>query len=317
MTLEAVRGGVIVTGGGGGIGAAVATRFAAQGYGVVVSDLGVTVAGDGPTPTAADAVVRKIHAVDGHAVAHHGSVTDFAVARQLVTLAVQEFGHLAGLVTCHGILRERMIFNMSEDEFDSVIAVHLKGTFNCVRHASAQMRIQRGGSMVLLSSAAGMEGSPAQANYAAAKAGIVGLASSVALAMGKYGVNVNTVVPAAATRMTARLNERMAGTRPDDERQGPELVAALAVSLCGTDLRRVTGQVLTAAGHRLARWEPAHEAASVDLISSFTQNDVTEALLGPLDVQPLRRFATLGLPQPSIPTPPHSVTSNSDPLTGA
>lgn len=294
------RGGVVVTGGGGGIGAAVAARFAAAGYGVVVNDVGVTVAGDDPTPAAADRVVQAIADAGGAAVAHYGSVTDLAVAEELMAAAAQRYGSLAAVVTCHGILRERMIFNMTEAEWDSVVDVHLKGTFACFRTATARMRQQGGGSLVALTSAAGLEGSPAQANYAAAKAGIVGLALSTALAMGRYGTNVNCIVPAASTRMTARLTDATAGTRPDDERQGPELIAELALVLAEPANRHVTGQVLTAAGRRLGRWQVPTEVASVQLGEAFTEEEVADAVRQGLGLEPLRRFAALGLPEPSV-----------------
>ncbi|MDF5753185.1 SDR family oxidoreductase [Spongiactinospora sp. TRM90649] len=289
---------MIVTGAGGGIGAAVAECVAAAGYGVVVSDLGVSVDGHDPDRQVAESVVERIRSRGGRAVAHQHDVVSFDAAADLVRRAVEEFGSLDGLVTCHGILRERMIFNMTEDEWDSVIAVHLKGTFNCVRFATEQMRRQRAGSIVLLSSAAGMEGSPAQANYAAAKAGVVGLAQSTALAMGRYGVNVNCVVPSAATRMTSRLNDRMQGSRPDGERQGPELIAALIRALLDPANQHITGQTFTAAGRRLARWEPPAEQESVRLADEFTYSDVTSAIQERLGATPLRRFAALGLPMP-------------------
>jgi NAD(P)-dependent dehydrogenase (short-subunit alcohol dehydrogenase family) len=292
---------VIVTGGGGGIGSAIASRFAGAGYGVVVSDLGVTVTGDEPSAAAADDVTKRIRAAGGSALAHYGSVTEDAVAEELVATAVREYGSLAALITCHGILRERMIFNMTADEWDSVVNVHLRGTFTCFRYATAQMRQQRDGSIVALTSAAGLEGSPAQANYAAAKAGIVGLTMSTSLAMSRYNVNANCIAPSAATRMTARISDRMAGSRAADERQGPELTAELALALAQPELRPVTGQVFTAAGRRLARWEPFHESHDEWLDDPTDSARVLSAVRDRLGVQPLRRFAALDLPLPTVP----------------
>lgn len=299
------RGGVVVTGGGGGIGAAVAARFGRAGYGVVVSDVGVDVAGDHPSPTAADAVVEQMTAAGSQAVAHHGSVTDFAVAEEVMQLAVARYGSLAALVTCHGILRERMVFNMSEDEWDSVVDVHLKGTFACFRFATSLMRAQRSGSLVALGSAAGMEGNPAQANYAAAKAGIVALVYSTALAMGRYGVNANCIIPSAATRMTARLTEATAGTRPAGERQGPELIAEVALALCQPACRAVTGQSITAAGRRVAAWSHPAEGASVELPEGCDAAEAESIIADGLSMEPLRRFTALGLEMPGGPTLSH------------
>jgi NAD(P)-dependent dehydrogenase (short-subunit alcohol dehydrogenase family) len=301
-THPATHGAAIVTGGGGGIGSAVALRFAEAGYGVVVSDLGVDVAGEHPSSQAADVVVERIRSASGSAVAHYGSVSEEAVAQELVETALREYGSLAALVTCHGILRERMIFNMTADEWDSVVDVHLRGTFTCFRYATAQMRGQRDGSIVSLTSAAGLEGNPAQANYAAAKAGIVGLTMSTALAMSRYNVNANCIAPSASTRMTARISDRMAGTRSADERQGPELTAELAVALAQPELRHVTGQVFTAAGRRLARWEPFHEANEEMLDDPTDGERVLSAVRDRLGVQPLRRFEALGLPLPGTST---------------
>jgi NAD(P)-dependent dehydrogenase (short-subunit alcohol dehydrogenase family) len=300
-TRASTRGAAIVTGGGGGIGSAVALRFARAGYGVVVSDLGVDVAGAHPSTSAADAVTAQIRTEGGSAVAHYGSVSDEEVARDLVETAVREYGSLAAVITCHGILRERMIFNMTADEWDAVVNVHLRGTYTCFRFATAQMRQQRDGSLVSLTSAAGLEGSPAQANYAAAKAGIVGLTMSTALAMSRYNVNANCIAPSAATRMTARISDRMAGTRPAEERQGPELTAELALALAQPELRHVTGQVFTAAGNRLARWEPFHEADEALLDDPTDGEGVRAALRDRLNVTPPRRFAALGLPLPGDP----------------
>jgi NAD(P)-dependent dehydrogenase (short-subunit alcohol dehydrogenase family) len=296
---SARRGAVIVTGGGGGIGAAVAQRFAEAEYGVVVNDVGVTVSGENPTPAAADHVVADIEAKGGRALAHYGSVTDANVVEEMLRVAVDTYGQLDAIVTCHGILRERMIFNMTAEEWASVVDVHLNGTYFCFRYASAQMREQGSGSIVALTSAAGLEGSPAQANYAAAKAGIMGLAFSTALAMGKYGVNVNCIVPAANTRMTARLTSATAGTRPADERQSPDLIAELALALAEPPCRHITGQLLTAAGQRLARWQPPTESSGIQFDAPPSLSEVEDAVCHRLGVEPLRRFEALSLPSPS------------------
>ncbi|MGH3501016.1 MAG: SDR family NAD(P)-dependent oxidoreductase [Nocardioidaceae bacterium] len=292
----------VVTGGGGGIGSEVARTLARLGASVVVNDYGVTVDGREPSVGPAQKVVDEIRGEGGTAIAHWGSVASFAVAEELVGRAVDTYGRLDMAVMTHGILRERMIFNMTEDEWDSVVDVHLKGTFNCVRHATAQMRAQRSGSIVCFTSGAGLEGNPAQANYSAAKAGIVGLTRSAALAMGRYNVSVNCIAPAAATRMTARVSEKTAGTRPASERAGGDLIASLVAALCRDECRAVTGQVYTAAGNKLARWSHPEEVQTMRKRDDWDTDEVLEAVTGALGTHRLRRFDALGLKTPEVPS---------------
>lgn len=291
----------VVTGGGGGIGSAVARRLAQEGAAIVVNDHGVTVDGRDPSEAPATKVVEQIREAGGRAIAHLGSVADFAVAAQMIELALETYGRIDALVTTHGILRERMIFNMSEEEWDAVVDVHLKGTFNCVRHATARMRGQRSGTIVCFTSGAGLEGNAAQANYSAAKAGIVGLVRSAALAMGRYDVSVNAVAPAAATRMTARVSEKTASARPASERAGTGVVAELVLALCRPESRGITGQVFTAAGNKIARWSHPKEVQTIRSLEEWQPNDVLEAVTQTLGTDRLRRFDALGLPEPAAP----------------
>src|SRR5438067_2073758 len=195
----------IGTGAGRGIGRAIPELLAAEGAGVVVSDLGSAVDGTGTSASVADEVVAAIRARGGKAVANHDSVADFAAAERLIATAAREFGAVDVLVNNAGILRDRMIFNMSEEEWDAVIAVHLKGTFNCTRHASRIMREQRRGSIISISSTSGVYGNSGQANYGAAKDGIAGLTRVAARDLGRYGITVNAVCPGAMTRMAATV----------------------------------------------------------------------------------------------------------------
>ena len=203
----------IVTGAGRGIGSGVARMLAAEGAAVVVNDLGVELDGSGGGASHAEEVVAQITAAGGRAVASHASVTEFANGEALVAQAVDAFGRLDIVVTCHGILRDRMIFNMSEQEWDDVIDVHLSGTFNVVRHASRHMRSQRAGRIITFSSTSGLWGSSGQANYGAAKSGIGGLTKVVARDVGRYGVTANAIVPMAATRMTTSVPQAAASAR--------------------------------------------------------------------------------------------------------
>src|SRR5271166_2646685 len=190
-----------ITGGGRGIGRGIARAFAAQGCAVVVNDLGVTVAGQKETQSPADDVVKEIKAAGGKAVSNHMDIATVEGGEGLVNQAIKEFGKLDILVNVAGILRDRMIFNMTEEEWDEVIRVHLKGHYCTIRPASAHMRERKQGRIINFSSGAAL-GAPGQPNYAAAKAAILGLTYSSAVALQKYGITVNAIMPAAATRMT-------------------------------------------------------------------------------------------------------------------
>jgi len=194
----------LVTGAGRGIGAAVARGFAAEGATVMVSDAGVGVDGVGTDAGPADEVVAGIVAAGGKAIADVTDVTDFAACGALIERAVAELRGLDVVVNVAGILRDGMVFKMSEADFDAVVDVHLKGTFNVTRHASAWWRANRGGQfrLVNVTSLSGLQGAPSQPNYAAAKMGIVGLTFSCANALRGYGVRTNAVAPIAGTRMT-------------------------------------------------------------------------------------------------------------------
>src|SRR5256885_12784350 len=208
----------VVTGGGRGIGRGVARALAAAGARVVVNDYGVAVDGRAPSSGPAFDVVAEIERDGGEAVASTDSVADWEGAGRIVDTARSRFGRIDILVTCAGILRDRMIFNMSEEEWDAVLAVHLKGTFNCMRHACTHMRERRWGRIITFSSGSGLFGNPGQANYGAAKSAIGGLTKVAARDLGKYGVTVNAICPVAGTRMT--VNEEVRRAPPGAGAQG-------------------------------------------------------------------------------------------------
>jgi NAD(P)-dependent dehydrogenase (short-subunit alcohol dehydrogenase family) len=289
----------VVTGAGGGIGSAIVRALAAEGAAIVANDYGVTVDGREPSNAAADAIVREVVEGGGRALAHYGSVADFEIASELCELALSTYGGLDILITPHGILRERMVFNMSAEEWGEVIDVHLNGTFNCVRFASAHMRRQRGGSIVLVTSSAGLEGSAGQANYAAAKLGIVGLAYSAALSMGKYDVNVNVLAPGASTRMTDRLRPEFFGKGMSS---GAETPAAVAVALCCPEARGITGQVFGANGERVSRWSQPAEV-EVAYRSGGWDTETALAAIERFTNPPLARFARQGFALPTTVQP--------------
>jgi NAD(P)-dependent dehydrogenase (short-subunit alcohol dehydrogenase family) len=247
----------LVTGAGRGIGKGIAIALAAAGARVVVNDLGATLDGAGGEPGPADLVVSEIRKAGGTAEANYGSVADFAQGTAMVEQVATTWGRIDILVHVAGILRDRMIFNMAEPEWDAVIAVHLKGAFNTIRAASIRMREQKAGRIISMSSVSAL-GAPGQPNYAAAKAGIIGLTWSTANAMAKYGVTCNAIMPSGATRMidsTPRGREvfEQTGKWPSEQAVGterdPDNVAPLVVYLSSDAAASVNGQVFHSFGY--------------------------------------------------------------------
>ena len=255
----------VVTGAGRGIGRGVALGLAAEGAKVVVNDYGVALDGSAPSSGPAFDVVEEIRRAGGEAVPNTDSVATWDGAARLIGTALERWGRLDALVTCAGILRDRMVFNMSEEEWDAVIAVHLKGTFNCVRHACTHMRERRYGRIVTFSSGAGLFGNPGQANYGAAKSAIGGLTKVAARDLGKYGITVNAICPVAGTRMTvneevrrARELRRQQGIQREDrgvaqiEELDPDDVAPMVVYLASEHADGVNGQFFLCFGSQVA-----------------------------------------------------------------
>jgi NAD(P)-dependent dehydrogenase (short-subunit alcohol dehydrogenase family) len=288
----------VVTGGGTGIGRAVALGLAAAGAAVVVNDYGVSVDGRDPSSEPANQVVAEIQAAGGKAVASPESVATMAGGRAVVDLALRAFGDLHVLVCCAGILRERMIFNMSEEEWDTVIAVHLKGHFTVMQPATAHMRQKRAGSIVTFTSAAGLEGSPGQPNYSAAKEGIVGLTRSTALAMARYGVRCNAISPTADTRMTQRLpgDRRAAATATP-----PAAIAPVVAFLASDRAAHITGQVIGVRGHEVTLFSHPAPLRTATSVEPWTGERLAEAWDRVLGQDRLRRLDALGIPWPPPP----------------
>ncbi len=248
-----------VTGGGRGIGREVCRALAAQGAAVVVNDLGVSVAGQKETVSPADDVAKEIKAAGGNAAANHLDISTPEGGEGLVDQAIKEFGKLDILVNVAGILRDRMIFNMTIEEWDAVVRVHLRGHFCTMRPASAHMRERKFGRIINFSSNSAL-GAPGQPNYAAAKAGILGLTYSAANGLQKYGITVNAIMPGAATRITDTIPEgRLPGTRPASEEatgtpMDPANVPPIIIYLASDEAAAVNGQCFGASGYRLTRF---------------------------------------------------------------
>ncbi len=273
----------IVTGAGRGLGRAEALELARLGVRVVVNDFGRTLQGD-EEKSPADAVVDEIAAAGGEAVADHGDVADWDDSRRLVETAVERFGRLDILVNNAGFLRDRMLFNMSEDDFDAVVRVHLKGHFCMSRHASAYWRERSKvaeapvyGRIVNTASEAGLFGSPGQPNYAAAKAGIIALTLATANSMGRYGVTANAIAPRARTRMT----ENLPGFHEADgdfDQFAPENVSPLVAYLASPAAANVSGQVFVAYGRMIDVVQGPGVDRHFDVDERWTPDQVDAAL---------------------------------------
>lgn len=276
---------VIVTGAGRGIGREHALSLARHGASVVVNDLGGAVDGSGGDATPAQQVVDEIVATGGVATANGDNVASWDGAKAMVDQAIETYGDLHGVVNNAGILRDRMLANMTEEEWDAVINVHLKGTFAPSRHAAAYWRERSkagepvSGRIVNTSSVSGIYGNPGQTNYGAAKMGIAAFTNIAALELARYGVTVNAVAPVALTRMTEDL-----GPPPetDEEREmrSPKWIAPIVTWLCSEEAAAVTGRVFEASGQFLAVAEGWIRGPSVDPVEDPTAlGSVVEGLL--------------------------------------
>lgn len=232
----------IVTGSGRGIGREFALCFAREGAKVVINDVGVSLDGQGTGDDPAAQVCKEIEAIGSEAVPNYDSVSDFEGAGRIVQTAVDAFGTVDIVVNNAGIVRDKTLVKMDESDFDAVIAVHLKGTFNVTRHAAEIMRAKEYGRIINITSSAGLRGNFGQTNYGAAKAGIMGMTFVWSLELGKYGITVNAVAPAGATRMTASLYERSGKEPPPEE--NPALNAPLVAFLASERAAHVNGQIL-------------------------------------------------------------------------
>jgi NAD(P)-dependent dehydrogenase (short-subunit alcohol dehydrogenase family) len=242
---------VVVTGGGRGIGRAVALAAAAEGANVVVADIDVSLAGDQPVAPASEAVVDEIERRGGQSVAVHASVTTMAGASQIVQTAIDTWGHIDGVVCSAGIARHLPFLDLTEDDWDAVVDTHLKGHFTVFRAASEAMATQRGGGSLVGLTSGYVQGSPRRASYRSAKAGIIALVKCAAIDLAGHGIRVNCIGPAANTRMTENEAVEVEG-EPGD-------VAPLATYFLSDLSEGVTGEVVSIAGDRVAGWREPYQ----------------------------------------------------------
>lgn len=279
----------VVTGAAGGIGREVCLALAAEGANLVANDIGAERDGSGSGKAPVDKVVEEVKEQGGKAVANYDSVVDFNAAEQLIKSCVDTYGRIDILVNCHGNLRDRMIWNMTEDEWDSVMFVHLKGTFNTCRHACVLMREQRYGRIINVTSDA-WRGTMGHVNYGAVKGGIVSLTRSIAREMGRYGVTANCFAPVAATRMT--LNDEVvkgtwkrveAGVMTKEQAEqvlnmpGPEFIPPVIVYLATEQAANINGQAFHAEKGRIGIYsEPIEVRAIYKEEGNFTTDELID-----------------------------------------
>lgn len=273
---------VAVTGAGRGIGRSIAIDAAKAGAKVVVADYGVSMDGSEPSSEIAEGVVAEIAAAGGEAVAAASNVGTMEGGAAVVEAAMDTYGRIDGAVCVAGILRERMFFNMSEEEFDAVVNVHLKGTFTVWKTAAAIMRKQEGGgSLIGFTSGVWALGSVAQANYSAAKGGIVSLTYSAAVGLERYGVRANTIAPVARTRMSANVPMDLA------ENGDPEDISPMAVYLLSDQSKHITGQVYSVVGQKIAVWSQPKEVRAMYNDERWTPESIDEKLMNTVKFEKL------------------------------
>ena len=285
---------VIVTGAGRGIGREVDHWMADDGASVVVNDLGGAVDGEGTSGSPAEQTAKEIRDKGGSAVANFDSVAEYESAGNIIQTAIDNFGSLDAVCHVAGILRDRMVFNMTEAEWDAVLQVHLYGAFNMVRNAIPHMIKQGYGRIVLYSSGSGL-GSSGQANYSAAKAGMVGFVRSLAKELAPYGITANAVYPGGATRMTETVPDssrqlRAAAVATTEIRtqgepiQGPPEArdpannAPKAVYLCSEAAGNITGQVIGTSGWQMTLYSPRHVTRSIHKNGRWTLDELDELI---------------------------------------
>jgi NAD(P)-dependent dehydrogenase (short-subunit alcohol dehydrogenase family) len=286
----------LVTGAGRGVGRGIALAFANAGAAVVVNDLGVNLAGEAGERTPAQDVVKEITAAGGRAVANTDSVTSAKGAQAMVQMAIDTFGRIDAVVNNAGNLRDGLFHKMTEEEFDSVIGVHLKGSFNVSRAAAPFFKTQASGAYIHMTSTSGLVGNFGQANYAAAKLGIVGLSKSIALDMQRFNVRSNAVAPFAWTRMidsiptnTPEQQRRVEGLK----KLVPEKIAPFVLALASDAAAHVTGQIFGVRNNEIYLFSQPRPFRTAHTSDGWTPETVIDRVFPAFanDFYPLHRSA--------------------------
>jgi NAD(P)-dependent dehydrogenase (short-subunit alcohol dehydrogenase family) len=266
----------VVTGAGRGIGRGFALELAREGAKVVVNDAGVETDGRGGSEDPAALVVKEIEQLGGEGAPNYDDVSNFEAAKNIVKTAVETFGTIDILVNNAGILRDKTLLKMEEADFDAVLAVHLKGSFNCARHAAEVFRAQEYGRIINITSSAGLRGNFGQTNYSAAKAGIVGLTLTWAIELGKYGITVNAMAPSAFTRMTTGLLPGADDPSKIPPEMNPDLNAPLVAFLASEKAAHINGQVFGRRGYAYTIFQKHKPVASMFKPGGWTPAEIAK-----------------------------------------
>jgi NAD(P)-dependent dehydrogenase (short-subunit alcohol dehydrogenase family) len=272
----------IVTGSGRGIGRDIALALAAQGARVVVNDIGGSERGDNPDVSVAASVVKEIAARGGAAIANTQSIAAYADAERMVSQAVEAFGRLDIVVNNAGILRDSIFHKMSEADWDAVLGVHLKGSFNLSRAAAGVFRERESGSFIHMTSTAGLIGAVGQANYASAKMGVVGMSRSIAMDMGRFGVRSNCIAPFAWSRLVGTVPVGDAANAEKLEqmkRLTPDKIAPLVVALASDAAKDVSGQIFAVRGDEIFLMSQPRPVRSAHCSDGWTPERVLSRVL--------------------------------------
>jgi NAD(P)-dependent dehydrogenase (short-subunit alcohol dehydrogenase family) len=284
----------IVTGAGRGVGRGIALALASAGAAVVVNDLGSSLTGEATGESPAESVAREIAATGGRALADRSDISNFDAANAMIEAALVSFGRIDIVINNAGNLRDVIFHRMTEEDFDAVIAVHLKGTFNVSRAAAPHFKQQGSGSYVHMTSTSGLVGNFGQANYCAAKLGIVGLSKAIALDMQKFSVRSNAVAPFAWTRMVSSIPDET----PDQKRRVeglkklvPEKIAPFVVALCSERARKVTGQIFGVRNNEIFLFSQPRPIRTAHAADGWTPETVLDRVLPMFanDFYPLQR----------------------------